>query len=522
MISGLEIAVFLVFAWIVIILYLKERIGRTKHFSTLGPALMIKTTKNRGVLDRVAKRFPGLLFGKLSVVLSFITLVFALFFIVYETVLISSVRIVSAPSPALYLALPGINPAIPIVYGGIALVVSVVVHEFMHGVVARRQNMKVNSVGALIFVVPLGAFVEPDEKEMINADPVVRRRIVAAGPGINIVIAMISILILIFLLMPSAHVVSNGMYVEQISPMTVVNNTNVPTGSLLTSYGTSYTGNAVNNLTTQSTIYPGTLENASFIYNGNREVTKMRAGVDIVNTIPGYPAANYTDLTGSIILSINNKSVYNQNELSSILDNITPHSKVTLSVLYFNKTTQHDTPGTFSMTSVSKYSYYQSNDPSGNSNSYKNQSFIGIETTYLGISGAPISDVASSIFGGTILTGGLAGSIYAIALPFLGLSPVPVYLQTLFVTPFLPTLFWGIVNMTYWFFWINFLLGLSNILPISVFDGSQFLRDTLRIWGRRKRLGFLRNERNVRMIINAMSFIIIMILVYEIVLPYLR
>jgi membrane-associated protease RseP (regulator of RpoE activity) len=521
MISGLEIAIFLIFAWIVIILYLKERIGRTKHFSTLGPALMIKTTKNRGVLDRVAKRFPGLLFGKLSVVLSFITLVFALFFIVYETVLISSVRIVSAPSPALYLALPGINPAIPVVYGGIALVVSVVVHEFMHGVVARRQNLKVNSVGALIFIVPLGAFVEPDEKEMINADPVVRRRIVAAGPGINIVIAIVSILVLIFLLMPSAHVVSNGMYIEQISPMTIVQNTNVPTGSLLTSFG-NYTGNSVNNLTTQSQISPGTLQNASFIYNGNEQATKMRAGVDIVDTIPGYPAANFADLAGSIILGINNQTIYNQNELSSILDSIAPHSKVTLSVLYFNKTTEHPTNANFSMISVSKFSYYQSNDPSGNSNSYKTQSFIGIETTYLGVTGAPISYVANSIFGGTILTGGLTGSIYAIALPFLGLSPVPVYLQTLFVTPFLPALFWGIVNMTYWFFWINFLLGLSNILPISVFDGSQFLRDTLTIWGRRKRLGFLRNERNVRMIINTMSFIIIMILVYEIVLPYLR
>ncbi|MHB1709016.1 MAG: site-2 protease family protein [Thermoplasmataceae archaeon] len=521
MISGLEIAIFLIFAWIVIILYLKERIGRTKHFSTLGPALMIKTTKNRGVLDGVAKRFPGLLFGKLSVVLSFITLVFAIFFIVYETVLISSVRIVSAPSPALYLALPGINPAIPIVYGGIALVVSVVVHEFMHGVVARRQNMKVNSVGALVFIVPLGAFVEPDEQEMINADPVVRRRIVAAGPGINIVIAILSILVLLFLLMPSVHVVSNGMYVEQISPMAVVQNTNVPTGSLLTAYG-NYNGSSVNNLTTQSHIYPGTLQKASFVYNGNKQTTHMRAGVDIVDTIPGYPAANYTNLTGSIILSVNNQTVYNQNNLSSILDGIAPHKEVTLSVLYFNKTTQLATPYTISMISVSKYSYYQSNDPSGNSNSFKNQSFIGIETTYLGISGAPISDVATSIFGGTILTGGLTGSIYAIALPFLGLSPVPVYLQTLFVTPFMPALFWGMMNMVYWFFWINFLLGLSNILPISVFDGSQFLRDTLTIWGRRKRLGFLKNERNVRMIINTMSFIIIMILVYEIVLPYLR
>jgi len=521
MISGIEIAIFLIFAWIVIILYLKDRIGKTKHFSTLGPALMIKTTRNRGILDRVSRRFPGIIFGKISVVLSFVTLIFALFFIVYETILISSVRIVSAPSPALYLALPGINPAIPIVYGGIALIVSVVVHEFMHGVVARRQKMKVNSVGALVFIVPLGAFVEPDEQEMINADPVVRRRIVAAGPGINIFIAIACILILLFLLMPSVHVTSDGMYIEQVSPINIVQNSHIPTGSLLTSYG-NYTGSSVNNLASSSMITPGTLQNATYIYNGQTGSLRMMAGVDIVATIPGYPAANYSELTGSVVLGVNNESIRNETALSAVLDSITPRSKVALSVMYFNETTGTDVTRTFNMTTVSKYLYYQSYDPSANSNSYKNQGFVGIETTYLGISGAPIKQVAPEIFGGTILTGGLTGFVYAIALPFLGLSPVPQYLQSLFVTPFMPALFWGTVNMIYWFFWINFLLGLSNILPISVFDGSQFLRDTLTIWGRRKRLSFLRNERNVRMIINTLGFLIVMILIYEIILPYIR
>jgi membrane-associated protease RseP (regulator of RpoE activity) len=521
MISGLEIAVILIFAWIVIIISLRERILKTKHLSLLGPALMVKTTKNRGVLDGISKRFPAIIFGKLSVILSLVTLIFALFLIIYETILVSSVRITTPPPLSYYIALPGINPAIPVVYGGIALFVSVVVHEIMHGVVARRQKMKVNSVGALFFVVPLGAFVEPDEKEMSSADPVVRRRIVAAGPGVNIFIAIITILLLLFVMMPSVHPVSSGMYVEQVSPMVVVNNTNISPGSLLTSFG-SYTGNSVNNLSASSTLTPGALYNATYVYDGKTTNTKLVAGVDIISTIQGFPAANFSrELSGSVIISVNNQTVSSENELTGILDNVSPGSTLYLTVLYHNTSTNSKLEGTFSFITASKYSYYEKYDPSANNVAYKSQSFIGIESSYLGLEGAPVNSVISEAFGGTILTGGFEGVIYAIALPFLGLSPVPVFLQSLTVTPFMPSVFWVIVNMLYWFFWINFLLGLSNILPISVFDGSQFLRDSFYIWGRRKRLSFLKNEKNVRMIINTIGLVIVMILIYEIILPYI-
>lgn len=519
MISGLELALFIIFAWIVVMIYLRERIAKTRHFSLLGPALMIKTTKNRGVLDWISKRFPAKSFGRFSVVLSLVSLIFGLFFIIYETILISSLRNISPPSPALYLAIPGINPAIPVFYGGVALFVSVVVHEIMHGIVARKHNMKVNSVGALILVAPLGAFVEPDEQEMINADPVVRRRIVAAGPGVNIVIAIIMAMLLLFVLMPAAHPVSSGMYVQQTAPMTVVNNSGILPGSLVSSFG-SYTGDSVNNLTTSSNITPGSLQTATFAYNGKTMTTQMRAGVDIVGTISGYPASNFSELTGSIILSLNNVSIYNLNDLSSLLDNIAPGSSISISVLYYNSTLKSNEHTTFTMVTASKYNYYQQYYPAENSNAYRNQSFIGVDLSYLGILGIPMSQAISTVFGGTMLTGGLSGFIYAIALPFLSLSPVPANLQSLIVTPFMPGLFWGIVNMAYWFFWINFLLGLSNILPISVFDGSQFLRDTLTIWGRRRSLSFLSKEKNVRMIINTIGLLIVMMLIYEIVLPY--
>ncbi|WP_075057572.1 hypothetical protein [Thermogymnomonas acidicola] len=38
-------------------------------------------------------------------------------------------------------------------------------------------------------------------------------------------------------------------------------------------------------------------------------------------------------------------------------------------------------------------------------------------------------------------------------------------------------------------FWINFLLGITNALPLSILDGAQFLKDTIVIAGRHRMLG---------------------------------
>ena len=68
--------------------------------------------------------------------------------------------------------LPGINPMLPIVYGWIAIVLAIVVHEGAHGVIARNVGLKVKSSGLLFFlIVPIGAFVDVDEEQIKKAKP---------------------------------------------------------------------------------------------------------------------------------------------------------------------------------------------------------------------------------------------------------------------------------------------------------------------------------------------------------------
>ena len=87
------------------------------------------------------------------------------------------------------LAIPGINPVIPIFYGWLALVVAVAVHEGAHGIAARSLGFRVKSSGLLFFlIIPIGAFVDVDEKQIEKAKPRSSARVMAAGVGGNVVV----------------------------------------------------------------------------------------------------------------------------------------------------------------------------------------------------------------------------------------------------------------------------------------------------------------------------------------------
>jgi len=89
------------------------------------------------------------------------------------------------------IGLPGLKPVLPLWYGILALVIAMVVHEFSHGILSRVANVKVKALGLLMFFFPVGAFVEPDEEEMKGMKKWERMRLYAAGPGSNMVIAII-------------------------------------------------------------------------------------------------------------------------------------------------------------------------------------------------------------------------------------------------------------------------------------------------------------------------------------------
>lgn len=130
-------------------------------------------------------------------------------------------HVVSNPLPPIqtYLLLPGINPVIPFIYGIVGIVVAVVVHEGTHGVIARRLKLAVKSTGVMfLLIIPIGAFVEIDEKQIQKARFRDTGRIMAGGPGSNIIVALIALAVLLLIVggLVPAHI--NGVYVQSIVP----------------------------------------------------------------------------------------------------------------------------------------------------------------------------------------------------------------------------------------------------------------------------------------------------------------
>lgn len=115
--------------------------------------------------------------------------------------------------PQAYVLLPGINPYLPILYGWIAIVAAIVVHEGAHGVIARSLGFKVKSSGLLfLLAIPVGAFVDVDEEQMAKAKSKDSVRVLAAGPGANIAVAIVCILGVLIITSGLTPVI-NGLYI---------------------------------------------------------------------------------------------------------------------------------------------------------------------------------------------------------------------------------------------------------------------------------------------------------------------
>lgn len=519
MLSGLYIAIIVIFGWVLLMMALAPLIRKSKRFSLLGPLLMWKAIKKRGLLDKIADRFPAIGFSRLSVVLILAAGIFGIFFLAYGAYLTSIVTTPVNVPLSYYIGLPGVNPIIPVTYGIPAFGASVVIHEVFHGIVARKHKLKVNSVGVLFFIAPMGAFVEPDEEEMTAADPVVRRRIFASGAGINIVLGVAMLLILSFIMMPAAQPIHQGIYVESVSQSQPYSNLIQP-GQEIIGYG-SYTGNSLISMFNNSSIVPGQLESMQLFDGSGTHTIQYPAGVNIEGTLSGYPAGQVGIKQGEIVYSINGTMIYNENTMTQVLDNIAPNSSITVATVNYSQSSGVlvKTTSNYTLTTVSKYSYYSQYDPSANQEAYKNQSFIGVTTSYMGVSGLQLSSVKPVIFLNSVFTDPWYGFISSIYLPLTGLSPVPHGLAQLFHTPFSSIAFWGLVNIFYWFYWVNILLAITNALPVLIFDGNQFFKDTFYIAGKRKRLSFLRNERILGRIMSTLNVIIIFLFLWVIIVP---
>lgn len=87
----------------------------------------------------------------------------------------------------------GLDIFIPLWYGLISIIVLIVAHEMAHGILARVHDIKIKSTGLLtVGILPIGAFVEPDEEEMKKKKSLDKMRVYVIGSSANFVIAVIA------------------------------------------------------------------------------------------------------------------------------------------------------------------------------------------------------------------------------------------------------------------------------------------------------------------------------------------
>ncbi len=113
---------------------------------------------------------------------------------------------------------PGSPIFVPFWPGIIGIAVLCIVHEFSHGIVAAAENIDLKKTGfGFLAILPL-AFVELDEKQLMEASPLKRMRILASGAFGNVTLWLILSLILSLLFIPviSQMTVPQGMYIASV------------------------------------------------------------------------------------------------------------------------------------------------------------------------------------------------------------------------------------------------------------------------------------------------------------------
>ncbi len=525
--DGLLIALLIIAAYIIIAFLLnKKGILAKFNMSMWGPFIMWRTSRGRDLIDRLAipqrfwKGYAALGKGIVVVVMAAIMAL-----LIWEAFLVSNIPAEQAPSLDMLIGLPGINPIIPIGYGILGLVVAVVIHEFAHGILTVVGKMKVKALGIVLMVVPMGAFVEPDEEALEKVDKKKRTSVYAVGPATNIIAALVCAFLFSSVMVSSAEPIRDNPAIVTVldggpadlaglrygDQIVSINGVEVPNG-----------GYADVNVAD-----PNTTVTVSYYHGKELRQADVVSGVVITATSEGLPAADAGLKPGMILATLNGTVIRSESEFRSALLMVPPGSTVPISAFVYNATSEmYVDAGVTNITTISKNDYYQR----VYGQSAENISFMGVNTAYLGAGTSDpqvILDVMAHPFAGdSTVDQFVYDLLYYIALPFYGLQPLSSPLSEIFVPTgifaWMPTdVFWIVANSLYWIFWINLMVGITNAMPAIPLDGGFLYRDWIdSIVARAKRgLGQKERDRYVNSIVMTTSLFVLFLIMWQLIGP---
>jgi len=170
-------------------------------------AAMYRTQAGIRTMDRIAQKHKWLL-EKLTpwiIGLGFIGMAFVTFDLARGLINI----LVGTSAPSVGVVLPFKAKGVfyvPFFYWIISIFAILIIHEGMHGVMARVYGLRVKNsglvvLGALVPLIP-GAFVEPDEKQLTSASRKKQLAVYAAGPVANIVTGLLLMILMFTIITP--------------------------------------------------------------------------------------------------------------------------------------------------------------------------------------------------------------------------------------------------------------------------------------------------------------------------------
>ena len=357
-------------------------------------------------------------------------------------------------------------PEFSFTYFIVSISIVAIVHEFSHGIFMKYNKIKIKSTG-IVFLGPiLGAFVEQDDKDMNRAPKKAQLAILGAGVFANIVTGIIFFFIWW------------GLFYAAFNPIGVNFNTYAQG---IVSIGTisSIGGIPIQNLTNNQTISLMDRSNLSndiiLEFNNNTLVftkiiadnqtyyitkdilkSELETQGDMLILYEDLPAIN-TGLRGRIT-SIDDKKVSSISLLKSVLKNYEPGQKINIKTVYNDE--------------VLSFDMVLANDQFD-----EDRAIIGI---------------SSSIERNMNIAENFA---------FFKEPSTEYEVRNSFMV--------FLYYLVFWIFLINILVGLFNMLPLSILDGGRFFFIT--IWGITKNEKFAENAFKWSGRIILIAFLLMMI-----------
>jgi len=207
------------------------------------PLILVHTPFGLNFFDKVAKTKVARIYAKFNIYLMPLITALGIFLIVTSLIFISSNAAARAGQRDLglqsNLLIPGLNPYLPWTYGWIALVVTIVVHEAGHGIVARVHNTRVDSTGLLLILgIPIGAFVNISQEELGKSTLKQKSAILTAGPLNNMILVAVCLIGLFFVVstltpLPTKSGPQYGILVMGVGDHTLAGSIGLSKGSII-------------------------------------------------------------------------------------------------------------------------------------------------------------------------------------------------------------------------------------------------------------------------------------------------